>query len=89
MPFGQGNGYFKYTVGSKSILPERRWAVGTDVGAISLQMTGSPCNGQAHKVKLQKERVWGCSDIYGSGKWGATSKGAASEAIDPEKFDVL
>lgn len=41
MPFGQGSGYFKYTVGSKSVLPERGWAVGTDVGAISLQTTGA------------------------------------------------
>lgn len=34
-----------------------------------------------HTGKLQKDRVWGCSDVYGSGKRGATSKGAASEAM--------
>lgn len=45
VPFGQENGDFKYTVGSRSILPERGWAAGTDVGAVSLQMTGSPGNG--------------------------------------------
>ena len=84
MLFGQGDGDFKYAVGSESIVPEKGNGLQVQIWKPSPHRWMKPIYWSRWQSDA-KEKSLGLLWYLGSGRWQATSKRVASKADGPRK----